>query len=94
MAFLLDRQWADRMATRLPAAGILTCSQSGAQAQARIQPIRPLRVVYPGVDLDRFAPSLLPSPVEARRHLGLSQSGPLIGIVGANAAVERDPCAD
>lgn len=74
--------WNDRMATRLPAAGILTCSQSGADAQARILPKRPLRVVYPGVELERFEPEQLPSPAGARQRLGLPAAGPLIGIVG------------
>ena len=74
--------WGDRMATRLPAAGILTCSQAGAAAQAAIAPSRPLRVVYPGVELDRFDPSSLPAPADMRRTLGMPVSGPLIGIVG------------
>ena len=74
--------WGDRMATRLPAAGILTCSQAGAKAQSAIAPSRPLRVVYPGVELDRFDPSSLPAPADMRRTLGMPVSGPLIGIVG------------
>ena len=74
--------WGDRMATRLPAAGILTCSRAGAAAQAAIAPSRPLRVVYPGVELDRFDPSSLPAPADMRRILGMPVSGPLIGIVG------------
>lgn len=74
--------WNDRMATRLPALGILACSQAGADAQARIAPERPLRVVYPGVELERFEPERLPPPQEARRRLGLPAAGPLIGIVG------------
>ena len=74
--------WGDRMATRLPAAGILTCSQAGAKAQSAIAPSRPLRVVYPGVELDRFDPSCLPAPADMRRTLGMPVSGPLIGIVG------------
>ncbi len=74
--------WNDRMATRLPALGILACSQAAADAQARLTPARPLRVVYPGVELERFEPEQLPSPPEARRRLGLPMTGPLIGIVG------------
>ena len=74
--------WGDRMATRLPAAGILTCSRAGAAAQAAIAPSRPLRVVYPGVELDRFDPSSLTAPADMRRTLGMPVSGPLIGIVG------------
>ena len=45
-------------------------------------PRRPLRVVHPGVELERFAPDRLPAPPDARRRLGLPLSGPLIGIVG------------
>lgn len=78
----LDKNVFDRMATRLPALGILACSQAGADAQARIAPKRPLRVVYPGGELERFEPERLPSPPEARRRLGLPPDGPLIGIVG------------
>ena len=74
--------WNDRLATRLPAAGILACSQAGARAQEKIAPARPLRVVYPGVELERFDPAILPTPAEARRQRGLPLSGPLIGIVG------------
>lgn len=72
----------DRAATWLPARGILACSQAGADAQARLTPKRPLRVVHPGVELERFDPAVLPTPAEARRKLGLPTEGPLIGIVG------------
>ncbi len=74
--------WGDRMATRLSAAGILACSQAGAKAQEAIAPARPTRVVYPGVELERFDPNSLPAPMEARQGLGLPPTGPLIGIVG------------
>jgi len=69
-------------ATLLPARGILACSVAGARAQTRVLPPRPLAVVYPGVELERFAPTRLPTPAEARRRLGLPPEGPLIGIVG------------
>jgi len=82
LGIALTPGWNDRMATRLPALGILACSQAGADAQARIAPTRPLRVVYPGVELERFEPERLPSPREAKRRLGLPTEGPLIGIVG------------
>ena len=74
--------WNDRMATRLPARGILACSQAGADAQAQIAPKRPLRVVYPGVELERFNPECLPSMADAKRRLNLPAEGPIIGIVG------------
>ncbi len=78
----LTDQGLDRMATRLPARGILTCSQCVGGEQAALKPIRPLHVVWGGVDLERFDPDRLPSPVEARRKLGLPVEGPLVGIVG------------
>ena len=78
----LDKNIFDRIATRLPAVGILACSQAGADSQAQIAPQRPLRVVYPGAELERFDPRTLPTPAEARRRLGLPKDGPLIGIVG------------
>ena len=77
-----SKNWIDRLATRLPALGILTCSQAVADVQAQIRPVRPLRVVYPGVELERFDPECLPSPPEVRERLGLPLTGPLIGIVG------------
>ena len=77
-----DKHWIDRLATRLPALGILTCSQAVADAQAKIKPSRPMRVVYPGVEMDRFDSDKLPTPAEAKRRLGLPLEGPIIGIVG------------
>jgi glycosyltransferase involved in cell wall biosynthesis len=76
------RNWMDRAATMLPSGGILTCSRAVARAQGSLPPHRPTRVVYPGVELTRFDPALLPTPLEARRRLGLPARGPLIGIVG------------
>lgn len=77
-----DKNWVDRLATRLPALGILTCSQAVAESQAQIAPPRPLRVVHPGAEMERFSAETLPTPAEARRRLGLPAHGPLIGIVG------------
>lgn len=74
--------WLDKIATMLPACGILACSKTAAQAQASVRPSRPVRVVYPGVELDRFEPDKLPSSGELRRQLGLPEDGYLIGIVG------------
>ncbi|MGI9119214.1 MAG: glycosyltransferase family 4 protein [Acidimicrobiales bacterium] len=72
----------ERLATLLPARTILTCSGSGAVAQDGLVPRRPVRVVYPGIALDRFDPHSLPPPQEARRLLGMPQDGPMIGTVG------------
>lgn len=78
----LDKGTIDRIATRLPARGIVACSKAGAAAQEQIVPYRPVRVVYPGVELDRFDPNSLPAPAAARQKLGLPTAGPLVGIVG------------
>ncbi len=72
----------ERLATVVPACGILTCSDSARQAQQRLWPNRAVRTVYPGVSLQRFDPDRLPSPLECRRQLGLPVRGALIGIVG------------
>jgi len=74
--------WMDQLAARLPARGILTVSRAGADGQACLRPARPLRVVYPGAELERFEPDALPAPARARLQLGLPPDGPLIGIVG------------
>jgi glycosyltransferase involved in cell wall biosynthesis len=70
-----------RIATLLPAAGILACSDNVAQAQMALRPHRQTRAVLPCVDLAAFDPLALPSPSDARRQLGLPTSGPLVGMV-------------
>lgn len=72
----------ERVATAVPARGILTCSDSVKRAQEKLWPSRVVRTVYPGVSLDRFDPETLPSPLECRRQLGLPAQGALFGIVG------------
>ena len=72
----------ERIAYALPCRGILTLSASNFAAQQKVAPWRPGRLVYPGVDLDRFDPAKLGAPADLRRKLGLPLSGPLIGIVG------------
>jgi glycosyltransferase involved in cell wall biosynthesis len=77
-----DQPWLVRLATLVPARAIVTLSKDGKEAQARIWPHRATPLVYPGVSLDRFNRSSVPSPAEARRKLGLPLHGPIIGIVG------------
>jgi glycosyltransferase involved in cell wall biosynthesis len=72
----------ERVATAVPANGILTCSESAMRAQQKVWPHRAVRAVNPGVRLDRFDPDTLPSPLECRRQLGLPTRGALLGIVG------------
>ena len=45
---LAGPDWLDRLATLLPACGILVLSKDCAVAQARVWPRRPQRLVYPG----------------------------------------------
>lgn len=77
-----DNNWMDRIATILPNCGVITLSKVGQEAQARLWPKRPTPLVYPGVALERFDTSLMPSPKEVRRKLGLPLDSSLIGIVG------------
>lgn len=77
-----DKGWMDRVAVLLPGRGILTLCKAGEEAQKQLWPVRPTRLVYPGVELERFDPETLPSPRQARQQLGLPIEGPLIGIVG------------
>lgn len=72
----------DRVATALPAQAVVTLSKAGAEAQQKLWPSRDTPLVYPSVQLDRFDPSKLPTPAEARDQIGLPADGPLIGIVG------------
>jgi glycosyltransferase involved in cell wall biosynthesis len=77
-----DRNFMKRIANMIPARAVLSLSKAGQEAQMKICPHRPTPLVYPGVGLDRFNPSILPFPAEARRKLGLPFDGSMIGIVG------------
>ena len=70
-----------RLATLLPATGVLACSNVIARSQASLWPNRPTVAVHPCVDTDRFDPCRLPAPTDARRQLGLPEQGPVIGMV-------------
>ena len=48
----------DRIATMLPARGVIVLSQAGAAAQQALRPRRPQRLVYPGVSLAAFDATL------------------------------------
>ncbi|MBO3461305.1 glycosyltransferase family 4 protein [Aetokthonos hydrillicola Thurmond2011] len=77
-----DKPLVVRLATLISARAVVTLSKDGKEAQSKIWPYRPTLLVYPGVALDRFDPSILPSPADMRQKLGLPLNGPLIGIVG------------
>ena len=74
--------WLDRVATWMPARGIVVLSQEVAAAQARLWPGRPQWLVYPGASLERFEAVRGESPAALRASFGLPSAGPLIGIVG------------
>lgn len=74
--------WIDRLATQMPAVAVLTCSHFVATAQRKLRPLRDVRVVHPGAELERFDPQQLPSPEATKRRLGLPADRPTIGIVG------------
>ena len=77
-----DDYWLKRAVTMLPASGVFINSKSGKAVLEKLCPQRPIRLVYPGVDLHRFNPATLPSPEETRQKLGLPLEVPLIGIIG------------
>lgn len=74
--------WLDRIATLLPARGVLVLSRAAGAAQARVWPRRKQWLVYPGASLDAFDPARLAAPAAMRSKLGLTEQGPLIGMVG------------
>ena len=74
--------WMDRFATFCRARGIVVLSKDVAAAQARIRPVRPQQLVYPGASLEKFERVRAESPATLRARFGLPVTGPLIGIVG------------
>jgi glycosyltransferase involved in cell wall biosynthesis len=70
----------DRAATAWPTDGVIAVSHAVGLAQGALRPRRPVRVVHPGVDTERFDPTRLPSVAESRSRLGLPIDGPLVGI--------------
>lgn len=79
---LPEPDWMDRLATLLPARGVLVLSRDCGAAQARLWPSRPQRLVYPGASLERFDAAREEPPTAVRSALGLPSDGALIGIVG------------
>jgi glycosyltransferase involved in cell wall biosynthesis len=74
--------WLDRLATLLPARGMIVVSRAAAAAQARVWPSRRQWLVYPGASLEAFDASRLATPALARATLGLPERGSLVGTVG------------
>ena len=61
--------WIDSLVNRIPAAGSLACSEFVADAQRRVTPHLPVRVVHPATDLENFDPPTLPTPAACREQL-------------------------
>jgi glycosyltransferase involved in cell wall biosynthesis len=74
--------WMDRLATLLPARGVIATSEAAAAAQDRLRPVRRRRVVHPGIDLGRFDPGRLLAREVVREELGLPAGVPLVGFFG------------
>ena len=72
----------DGLATMIPARGVIACSAASAAGQLRLWPRRPVRIVHPGVRLDRFDPTKIPDKRQVRAKLGLPPDVPIVGIVG------------
>ncbi|HBJ39134.1 MAG TPA: glycosyl transferase family 1 [Planctomycetaceae bacterium] len=72
----------DRAARKLPAKAVFACSEYVAKLQRQAQPRVPVVAIPLGVDLTRFRSARSITPAEARRRLGLPDTGPIIGIVG------------
>jgi len=75
------RDLTTRLATLLPADGVLACSETIARAQEQLWPHRRTRCVHPCVDLDRFDADKLPSQKEVRRKADLPVDVPVVGMV-------------
>lgn len=73
--------WMDWLPARVPAREVWLPSRHTAEAHRRLAPELSVRVIYPSVDLARFAPARLPSASEARRRLGLPATTPTVGMV-------------
>ena len=77
-----DKNLLKRIVNLIPARGVITLTKDAQKAQENISPHRSTRQVYPGVNIDRFSPEILPTKEEARQLLDLPVDIPLIGIVG------------
>ena len=77
----------DRAIFTLPCREVWCCSQAAERAY-RVAAGRPCatRIIYPAVDTDVFDPPRLPTPLEAKRQLGLDPLRPCVGMV---ARLER-----
>jgi glycosyltransferase involved in cell wall biosynthesis len=72
----------DRIATLLPARLVVTVSRTVDDAQRKLRPRRPTRIVYPAVDTERFSAERVGAVGAVRRRLDLPEDGPIFGSVG------------
>ncbi|MBV9605255.1 MAG: glycosyltransferase family 4 protein [Solirubrobacterales bacterium] len=72
----------DRLATLIPTDAVVTLSRTTDAAQRKLVPRRRTAVVYPAVDLKRFAAARLGHPTDVRRRLGLPDDASIFGSVG------------
>ena len=77
-----DKNVLKRIVNLIPARGVITLTKAGKKAQARLHPHGRTLQVYPGVNIDRFNPEILPTHVEVRSKLDLPQDIPIVGLVG------------
>jgi glycosyltransferase involved in cell wall biosynthesis len=71
--------WMDRLASALPAAGVIAVSRDAAEAQRRVNARLPVHLMHPGIDLGAFAPG---DDAELRRTNGIAQDAVLVSLVG------------
>lgn len=74
--------WLKELTARLPCSGMFINSLSGKEIMEELFPKRPIKLVYPGVALQKFSPDKLPSKEIVRQTLGLPLGTSIIGIVG------------
>ena len=72
--------WTNQIAPWFATKAILCCGQSVQKAQARRYPHRTTRLAYIAVDLEKFDPSALPAPSEAKMKLGFAHDSVIVGI--------------
>lgn len=76
------RDFFDRLVSLLPTDGIFVLSKLGFAGQSALSPRVSIRLVHPGVDLERFDPHHMLSPVDLRVRHRIDPDGPIIGLVG------------
>ena len=71
--------WIDRMASALPAAGVIALSHDAVAAQRRLNPRRSVHLLHPGIDLGRF---MVSDDRELRSRYGIDETATLVSLVG------------